>query len=289
MYRFKSFALKKITIDPVCFILWVWLFLVLGVVVAVNYFLAILAHEAGHYFVAKKLGYKLSRFSFSPYGVSLSYFNQDLEISDELKVAFAGPLANFVTALCMISLWWVFPTTYFFTESFVYLSIILALLNLLPAYPLDGARMFICASANFFGEKLAKRITLILNIFLAIFFLVLFCVFCFLNFNPTYLLFAVFLIGGVLDLKQSSKYEKINIFSKKTKNFSKPEYFVVDENVSLNEILKKINPHKTTIFSLILENGKILNLSEKFIIELSFNYSINLSLKEILKNLNKKQ
>ena len=174
MHRFKYNSLKKISIHPFTIILWIWMFFVLGVLPALNYFFAILIHELGHYYTAKKLDYKLSKFSFSPYGVSLSYYNQTLENGDEIKVAVAGPIANLASAFCVVSLWWIFPNTYFFSESFVYISVLLALVNLLPAYPLDGGRMFICITSKFFSEKTAKKITVALNVCLACVFLVLF-------------------------------------------------------------------------------------------------------------------
>lgn len=278
----RHFQIKKFSVHPITVLLWVWMFFVLGPLAATNYFFAIAIHEAGHYFVAKKLGYNLSKFSFSPYGVSLSYYNQTLENRDELKVALAGPIANFVSVLFMVALWWMFPNTYFFTESFVYISVLLALLNLLPAYPLDGGRIFICTTSNFFSEKVAKKITFALNLVLAFAFLILFCVFCFINFNPSYLLFAVFLIVGVLDLKESSKYEKINVFSKTSKNFSKPEFLIIDQEATLKELLQKIETNKTIVFCLILDNGKILNLSEKMILKMSLNFDLNKKIKEII-------
>lgn len=253
----------------------------LGALSAVNYFFAVIVHELGHYFVAKKLGYKLSKFSFSPYGVSLSYYDQNLLIEDETKIAAAGPFANFVSVLFVVALWWIFPTVYFFTESFVYVSVLLALVNLLPAYPLDGGRIFVSLGSKFFEQTKLKRVTIIFNILFSILFFALFVIFCFVNFNPSYLCFAVFLIAGVLDLKQNTKYEKVNIFNKKVKNFSKSEVLCIDSNTTISEILRKININKTVVFCVVLENGKIINLSEKMIIKLSMNYDLNTKLNEI--------
>ncbi len=280
----RSAWLKKFCIHPISIILWTWLLWVLGPIVAINYLLAVLLHEMGHYFVAKRLGYILTKFSFSPYGVSLSYSGQNLIDSDEIKIAIAGPLANFFSAFCILAVWWIFPSAYFFTESFVYVSVLLALVNFLPAYPLDGGRIFVCFSSKHFGNNFSKKITIILNLIFATAFLVLFCIFCFVNFNPSYLIFAVFLFVGCLDFKQISKYEKINIFAKKSKNFAKAEVLIIDENVALGEVVKKINLKKEHVFCLILNNGKVVNLSEKMIIKLSENFSFNTKLSEIIKN-----
>ena len=273
--------MKKFSVHPVSIIIWIWLFLCFGIIHAANYLLAILFHELGHFFVAKLLGYSLKKFAISPYGFSLSYIEKDFDFRDELKIAAAGPLANFITAFFVFGVWWLFPTTYFFTESFVSISLILALFNLLPAYPLDGGRIFINISSYFVSDKVAKKITMIFNLFLSLLFLILFVIFLFINFNPTYLLFSFFLLVGVFELNFGSRYEKINVLKKTTKNFVRAEICCVNSSVTIREILKKMQTSKTKLFCLILENGRIINLSEKMIINLSINFSYDCKLEEI--------
>ena len=275
--------MKKIEFDPISMFVWLWIFVVNGFICATNYAFAILIHEFGHYIIAKKLGYNLSRFSISPYGVEISFFNQTLQKKDEFLIALAGPLANFISIIFVLAIWWVCPQVYFFTSSFVFISLALAIFNLMPAYPLDGGRVFVNLFSEFVSNKKAKTTTIVLNICLSVIFFVIFIVLLFFSFNPTYLLFSIFLFCGVLDLCKTTKYEKMNIFTKKTKNFSKANVYLIDENVKLKELLKKIEMSKNAIFCLVLENGKIVNLSEKFIIKLSINFDIEKNIKEILK------
>ncbi|MDE6583500.1 MAG: site-2 protease family protein, partial [Clostridia bacterium] len=176
--------MKNFAIHPVGVIVWIWLLIVLGPLVALSYFFAVLLHELGHFCVAKFLGYKLSRFSISPYGVSLSYLDNQLQKGDGLKIAFAGPCANFLAVIIVLGLWWCFPNFYFLSYDFVLISTMLALINLLPAYPLDGGRIFVDVASYFFSEKVAKKITVVLNILLSVFFMLVFVVMCFINFNP---------------------------------------------------------------------------------------------------------
>lgn len=250
---------------------------------ALGYMLAIILHEFGHFVVAKKLGYHLSKFSLSPYGFSLSYFDQKLERNDELKIAIAGPLANFLSAFVVMGVWWLCPTFYFFSDMFVRTSFVIALFNLLPAYPLDGGRIFVDLTSTLFEEKTAKRITRIFNLCLAILFLLIFFVCLFINFNPSYLLFSCFLFVGVMDLNFGSKFDKINIFSKKMKQFSKPTIWCVDDEVTIGQILKKMQNSKTNIFCLILDNGKIINISEKMMQNLAKNFPLDTKIEKVLK------
>lgn len=278
--------MKKFSIHPISIIVWVWLFLVTGVVVASNYLLAIFLHEMGHYLVAKKLGYKLSKFSLSPYGAQLNYKNQNFQSQDEIKIALAGPMANLISIFLIFSIWWIAPTTYFFTSSFVEISLIIALFNLLPAYPLDGGRVFVCLSSMIFEKKTAKKITVVFNVLLSILFFALFCFCAFVDFNPSLLLFSVFLVVGILDFNFVSKYERINIFCKTNKNFIKPNLCIVSSNTTLKELLRKVQTSKTFVFCLILDNGRIIFLSEKLLMKMSLNFSLDTQIGELLVNKN---
>ncbi len=272
---------RKFIIHPSSLIIWLWLFVFVGPIMALSYILCVAVHEAGHFFVAKALGYKLSNFSLCPYGVALNLNGQTIDNADEYKIALAGPLANLVFAFLVFGLWWCFPNLYGLTYPLVEISVVLALVNLLPAYPLDGGRIFMTLTRTFLSGKVAGRLTKIFNIILSAGFFVLFFVMCFINFNPTFLMFAVFLVMGFLDLSFVTKYEKINIFCKKNKNFSKPTIYVVSLNTKLCELLSKIKTTKVVMFCLVLENGRIINLSEKMIINLSLKFDLNTQLFEI--------
>lgn len=276
-------VMKKFSVHPISMIVWLWLLIVLGPVVALSYVLAIIVHELGHYVVAKKLGYTLSKFSFSPYGVSLSYTNEDLDFRDELLIALAGPVANLVSALLIVGVWWLFPSFYFYTESLVSISVVLALFNLLPAYPLDGGRVFICLGQFVLSQKTARKMTIIFNIVFSIVFFVLFVVFAFYNFNPTYLLFYFFLVGGILDLKFVTKFEKISVLNKRQKDFTKLSVLTVSPETTLKEIVGKMQTSKTNLFCLVLENGKPIFLSEKLILKLLEIFGLNEKVGNIIK------
>lgn len=273
---------RKFNVNPAFFIILIWLIFATDIIVAVSYFLVILIHELGHYYVAKYCGYKLSKFSLSPYGVSLSYYGQTLEQKDEIYIALAGPVVNLVVALITVAFWWMFPTFYLVSYNFVEVNLIIALTNLLPAFPLDGGRVFVSLFSNIVERRKALKITKNFNVVLSVMFFILFFVFCFINFNPTYLLFAVFLTMGVLDLNFLSKYEKINVFNKKMKNFSKPKIYVINENTKLKDILNKIEGNKTYLFVLMQENGKSTILSDEFILKLSLNFDVNQSLRDLI-------
>ncbi len=274
---------QKFGVNPAFFLVILWLIVNFGFLSFFGYLLAILIHELGHYFVAKWLGYRLSKFSLSPYGVSLSYYGQELEERDDMLIALAGPFSNLITSLFCLALWWIFPVSYNFLASFVEVSLVIALFNLLPAYPLDGGRVFVSLCSRFIDREKAIKLTMIFNVIFAIFFFVIFIVLCFINFNPTFLLFGVFLILGLLDLNFLSKYEKISAFNKSFKNFSKPKVFVIDENVCLKDILRRVRKNRTCLFVLMKSNGKSVLISDKQILNLSLKADISKCIGDYLK------
>ena len=276
--------MKRFSFSPTSILIWLWLLLVLGFGAFSGYLLATTIHELGHYLTAKRLGYKLSKFSLSGYGVSLSYFEEKIDPKEEIKIALAGPAFNLFSALLVCGMWWLCPSVYFFTYNFVFCSVILALTNLLPAYPLDGGRIFMKSSNIFFKEKTSQRFTLIFNLFLIVLFFSLFIWSCTKNFNPTLLLFSIFLIGGIIDLKFSSKYEKLCAFQKKTKNFCKVYCLSADPSTTLSKLIKKMSTSKKIVFCLTLPSGKTILLSEEFIQKLSQNFPIQTRLENIFKN-----
>lgn len=274
---------KKIGVNPAFFLIAVWLFVNSGVIIFLSYLFAILIHELGHYFMAKNLGYKLSRFSLSPYGVSLSYYGEELEERDDVFIALAGPVCNLISSVLCLALWWIFPSVYNFTCAFVEVSLVIALFNLLPAYPLDGGRVFVSFCAKFMERKKAIKLTMIFNILFATFFFMMFFVLCFVNFNPTFLLFGVFLILGLIDLNFLSKYEKISAFNKKIKNFSRPKIYVITEETLIKDILRRVRKNRTCLFVLVGENGKSFVISDKQILRLSLKFDISKKIGDYLK------
>lgn len=273
--------LKKIPIHPTFILLFLW-FLLSGAVL--EFFILIgvvLIHELGHYVVAKKLGYKLNGFYLAPYGVALNYKDGKFLPYDEVKIALAGPIANLTLSFCLVGLWWLFPSVYSFTYQIAYFSLFLALFNLLPAYPLDGGRVLVSALSEKLGRKRALKISIAFNIVFCVIFFVGFVITCFINYNPTLALMVVFLLGGIMESKFESKYESINLFNKKIKDFSHVRSLAVGEQVTLGELMRAIDSSKLTLFYILYADGKTRILSEKSVLSLCMKHPITTQIKDI--------
>ena len=184
--------------------------------------LVAIQHECAHAFAAAKLGYKLNKIVLMPFGAVIDGDLQGITFKDEIFVAICGPLCNLLTAGFFVALWWLAPTIYAFTDTACYSSLSIALINLLPAYPLDGGRVLRCALARAFfakhlnerkaqrqAEKLCKAITLVFASLFLVGFVIL-QVKGELNF--TLLAFGVFLAVGTLGNRDGrAEYAKLDI------------------------------------------------------------------------------
>lgn len=179
-------------------------------------------HECAHAFAAAKLGYKLNKIVLMPFGAVIDGDMRGLSFKDEIFVAVCGPLCNLATAGFFVALWWFYPTLYAYTDTACYASLSVALVNILPAYPLDGGRVLKCALARVFSkkqprqalaERKAERICRVLTIlFSAFFFSAFFALARERVWNFTLLTFGGLLfVGGFGNKDKSATYEKLDV------------------------------------------------------------------------------
>lgn len=183
--------------------------------------LVAIQHECAHAFASASLGYRLHKIVLMPYGAVIDGDLTGISFKDEIFVAICGPLCNLITAVFFAALWWTIPTTYPFTDVACYSSLSIALINLLPAYPLDGGRILKCALTESFlkscteegkAERRAEKICRALTHFFAGTFLALFILLCTKGvWNFSLLSFGIFLIVGAFGNRdKQAVYGKID-------------------------------------------------------------------------------
>jgi len=126
-----------------------------GLVLVGLIFLCVLLHELGHVLLAQRNGVTVRAVMLLPTGgVTLMEDRrpQGSDTAREIRIAIAGPLVNLVLAaasVAAISLLdpqvrlWAPPFVFIgnLPRAFVWSNIFLGVLNLLPAYPMDGGRI----------------------------------------------------------------------------------------------------------------------------------------------------
>jgi Zn-dependent protease len=142
-------------------------------------FACILLHEVGHTVQAQALSIPVRRIVLLPFGGLAHLARLPDKPADELRVAVAGPLVNLGLALIMAPLLIVWllasggalpswprllfdvtrgmPGALHFFESLTFVNAGLLVLNVLPAFPLDGGRMARSALALFLPRDTATH------------------------------------------------------------------------------------------------------------------------------------
>ena len=132
-------------------------------------FLSILLHEAGHAWMARRYGIGTQEIVMLPIG-GLARLERQPRAGEEFWVAFAGPLVNFLLGLALLGAAylgggrlsvgdWREAADTNIVSRLALANLVLALFNLLPAFPMDGGRVLRSLLAERRSYEDATRIT----------------------------------------------------------------------------------------------------------------------------------
>ena len=261
--------MKKSKVHPL-FIAYMLLLIFMGQIASVFiYFICVIVHELAHSFVAKKLGYQLEKLSLMPYGVCLNYNTNCFFNNDEIYIAIAGPIANACLAILTTALWWLFPELYAITYQFCFANLVMLVFNVLPCYPLDGGRVLV----SFLSQKLTRqksiKIALLFNIAISFVFVFTFIIGVFYGkYNFNLIIIALFLIGGIIDPKNMSKYDFLKYKKGSQTLINKAlgvKSICINSKMPVYKILPKLSKNKYNIIYVIMQNKTIKIINENTI------------------------
>ncbi|MCB9765743.1 MAG: site-2 protease family protein [Alphaproteobacteria bacterium] len=111
---------------------------VFAAVFAALLFGSVLLHELGHAMMARRFGIRTRAITLYPFGGVASLEREPRNPTEELLVALAGPAVNVVLALVAL------PGVALGVPGaslFLGMNVVMAVFNLLPAFPMDGGRV----------------------------------------------------------------------------------------------------------------------------------------------------
>jgi len=149
-----------------------------GVCFLLAVFGCVLLHELGHALMARRFGIATRDITMLPIGGLARLERMPERPSHELAVALAGPAVNvFIATTIFLSFvvsggntgWLAFSSLGGpFLGQLMWANIVLVVFNLLPAFPMDGGRVFRAALAMFMPRSPATRIASSLGQLLAV-------------------------------------------------------------------------------------------------------------------------
>lgn len=201
-----------------------------------TFFLAcasIIIHEFSHIIVAKYKGSRFNNLQFHIYGAKVELMDLDeLTNKDKLIIYIAGATANFIlmTIFGIISY-------HSNKEIFTILTEVnfgLAVFNLLPAYPLDGARILEIILSRKITYKRAQGIISIISYIVAAMFIVFGLVegIFFNNWNISLLIAGIIIIDITLTEEKANMYILMGNMFKKRNNIIK-NGFIENRTISV--------------------------------------------------------
>jgi len=243
--------------------------------------LVAIQHECAHAFASAKLGYKLNKIILMPFGAVIDGDLRGIRFKDEIFVAVCGPLCNLLTAAFFVALWWLVPTMYAFTDTACYSSLAIALVNLLPAYPLDGGRILKCVLARYYlkkyqeegiAEKKAQAICRFLTLFFSLLCFTFFILLCLRRTpNVTLFAFSVFLFVGAFGNKdKDAVYDKMDFSCHDVlKRGTEIRHVAVMETCTVKNALRFLSRESYLVLEVYDENERhLFNLPQNTLAEL---------------------
>ncbi len=241
----------------------------LNIVFILLLFVCVVLHELGHALTARKFNIGTKKITLLPIGGVASLEKMPEKPGQELLVALAGPAVNVVIALLLLlivplrtylgmdaeSLEQLFSAPTIQTLLFYLLiaNIMLVAFNLIPAFPMDGGRVFRALLAFNMDRQKATEIAASLGQVLAVIFFVLG-----LLFNPFLVLIALFIFIGAYGenkmVKQASLVEGHLIGEATLTNIT-----ILNPHTSLSDVVDIIIAGSEKDF-VVVDNNNIVGL-----------------------------
>ena len=254
-----------------------------NVLTLLTMFFAVFLHESAHILCAKALGLTTET-------VTLYIFGGNAEIKGigdnyviEGIVALLGPLTSVFTGF----LWQAGVNLHILPawQEFVDYSFCIALINLMPVYPLDGGRILSSVLKGAFGEIKGKKVLNVISISFSTLFLIKNIITLILFNRASTLVMAIFMF--VASLKSLKNKNHLFLRENKWQKAENIKIIKAYENESILNVSKKICGNEFYIIMIFSNQENIIGyLTEKqlndallinssFLLNEAFNYQVN--------------
>lgn len=277
-----NFLMIGLILFAVIFDMWV------SLVVA---FISLSLHEASHVLIAKAVGACVTSIEIQPFGFVARLSGRGLSNTDEFAVASAGPVFSLIAGCVAAYASTRFGGGIYVLDEFVRFNITLGLLNLFPALPLDGGRMFRAFMERFLTSRMAFLLSVwpgvILGAVLSAFGLCVLILRYTLNITP--FVMGIFLfISALMELKMSHS-NKLSAMIKRTDTINRGEemtvrYTALHKSVTAFDALRMLSFNRYNLIIVVDGNlHKIGELDEPTLISGMAAYGNNTPIGELIK------
>lgn len=131
---------------------------------------SVVLHELGHALAARSFGIRTAHITLFPFGGIAAIENMPKNPWQEAVIAIAGPAVNGVLAVGFALAWAAFGGGWLAT--FAVINLIMGVFNLIPAFPMDGGRVFRAMLTPSLGWTRASRVAITVGRGFAVLFMI---------------------------------------------------------------------------------------------------------------------
>ena len=217
-------------------------------------FVALVLHEIGHAVVGRLRGFVVKSVVLMPYGAMMS-LEESFDRTSGVLIGLSGPVTNFLIALLLLGVWWLFPSVYGVTRFFLFANMSLGLFNLLPVYPLDGSRIVLSIAKNKLKSIKGLQVA---GVVISILLLAGFIASIFFKINFSLGIMAVFLFYGAAFGSKDETY--LHVLSSQSKNYAlgvEKKTVKISEDVPLVRFYHHVGRTSETTFEIVDGLGNV--------------------------------
>lgn len=227
-------------------------------------FVSLTMHELSHAFTAWAVGMRIEAMEIQPFGF-VARLSGKISPMDEFAVAASGPLFSIITA-CVAA----YATNYIFDKTnilneFIRFNIILGILNLIPAMPLDGGRMLKSVLERFLPSNRALMISVWPGIIFGLA-LTAFGIYIIVDmriFNVTPIIMGTFLFMAALKERRNSNTQRLTAMIRRADMINRGQYITtrytaMHKSVKASDALRTLSMNRYNIITVVDENMKKL-------------------------------
>ena len=249
-------------------------------------FIWVILHEAVHILVANNFGLRLSSFKIHITGAGTEIDDiDDLSENRKLILYVSGPLFNFVSAMVLIFLKSEYGLN---VESSIWINLGLLFFNMLPAYPLDGVRIYEILLSKKILYKKAKKLLVRASFMVAAFIMIGFLLTIYIHkVNISLLLASVLLTYTTFLENENTIYIIMGSIVRKSRRLISDGYI---ENKSISvyykrdliKVLSLVDRNKFNSFFVLDDDMRLLGIIYEDELIKTLKESGNMTLEELL-------
>lgn len=249
-------------------------------------FIWVILHEAVHILVANNFGLRLSGFKIHITGAGTEIDDiDDLSENRKLILYVSGPLFNFVSAMVLLFLKSEYGLN---VESSIWINLGLLFFNMLPAYPLDGVRIYEILLSKKILYKKAKKLLVRASFMVAAFIMIGFLLTIYIHkVNISLLLASVLLTYTAFLENEKTIYIIMGSIVRKSRRLISDGYI---ENKSISvyykrdliKVLSLVDRNKFNSFFVLDDDMRLLGIIYEDELIKTLKESGNMTLEELL-------